>query len=103
MKQYILVGHTPFETEDMKEWANWFEHSAHERRVALTQLALMEVSTVFTGVDYRMGGGGSLPLLFETAVFNEQRSMIATYRTRSWEEALAKHEDVVKSLVAYTK
>ena len=71
MKMYILVGHTPFEAEDAKEWAIWFEHSAHERRVALDQLALLEVSTVFTGLDYGMGVNGGLPLLFETAVFNE--------------------------------
>ena len=52
-------------------WARWFETA--DRRVALTEVSGIRVSTVFLGLDYRFSGEGPPLLLFETMTFPRWR------------------------------
>lgn len=65
MKNYILKdgNHEPAE---LLEWAQWFETA--DRKVDLTDTPHGRVSTVFLGIDHRLGGNGP-PVLYETMVF----------------------------------
>ena len=63
--KYILVDGKPVPEPDPIKWAQWFE--GDKRRVELTKVGEVEVSTVFLGVDHQWAQGP--PLLFETMVF----------------------------------
>lgn len=91
---YILHDdHTITSTDDVLEWARWFE-VRDNRRVALTKARFgATVSTVFLGIDHNWGDGP--PLIFETMVFggpmDENQVRYSTY-----EEALRGHDLMVK-------
>ena len=106
MKQYILVGHTPFEATDIREWAQWFEHFPDDRIVAQTTIGSHVISTAFMGLDLDIRATSEIPLLFETAVFDTgsgSRSMVFASRTRSWDEAEARHREIVETMLASKK
>lgn len=66
MPFYLLAGTEVVSTDDMREWAHWFERT--DRHIAATEVAEgVRVSTVFLGVDH--GWGDTAPVLFETMVF----------------------------------
>jgi hypothetical protein len=73
------------------EWGQWF--STHDRRVALTNLGHVRVSTVFLGLDH--GWGASPPLLWETMIFGGEHDQYQD-RYASKETALEGHEYAVK-------
>src|SRR5258708_5331287 len=52
---YILKDKVPVRVR-LLEWARWFEGS--ERFVARDEINGVSVSTVFLGVDHRLGSGG---------------------------------------------
>ena len=62
---YVLKDGLPIPEDDSLAWSLWFETA--DRRVALTKMGDVEVSTVFLGIDHSFGGGP--PLLYETLVF----------------------------------
>lgn len=83
----------PVPEPDVVRWSRWF-HSTQDpngpRRVALFLQDGIRISTVFLGIDHRMGTGGP-PVLWETLVTGgEHDEHIERYTSR--EAALAGHE-----------
>ena len=66
---YILKDGQPVPAT-LHEWAMWLEADADftQRRVDVTQVGEVEISTVFLGADHNFSLQGE-PLLFETLVF----------------------------------
>jgi len=93
--KYILNGRIPVPEPDVLKWAQWFEKSIKQRRVALTEKGHTRVSTVFLGVDHSMFGDP--PLLFETMAFNRDKEMM-TQRCSTWEQAEVQHILVCKKI-----
>ena len=76
--------------------------SFDDKRVALTWLWDLRVSTVFLGIDHNFGVSGP-PLVFETMVFHGDGSAdLYCARSRTWREALEEH-DVACSLIRMAK
>lgn len=75
------------------EWAARYE-DAESKRVALTKVGDVEVSTVWLGLNHNYGEGP--PLIFETIVFGGHDEVCERYATE--EEALAGHARVVAEL-----
>lgn len=63
--------------------------SVSDRRVALTELEGLLVSTVFLAVDQASDGP---PVLFETMVFDDTFNSLDSERTCTWDEAVEAHE-----------
>ena len=93
--RYVLDGHKPVPCHDLMAWGQWLQ-SAPNRVVARTMVREgVEVSTVFLGLDHQFSNGA--PLLFETMVFrNGDGQDMDRYST--WDEAVAGHEAMVKSV-----
>jgi hypothetical protein len=89
--RYILDGHTPVECDDLMTWGRWMEGNDN-RRVALTIMGDIRVSTVFLALDHNFDAEwGADPILFETMVFrNGEGDECERYRT--WDEAEAGHQ-----------
>lgn len=88
---YILDGHTPVPTEDMRAYGRMFK-DPDARRVARDRVGVLNVSTVFLGTDHSFGDGP--PLLFETMVFGlSDEEPCDRYST--WDEAVAGHAAMV--------
>lgn len=65
MMHYTLdADGNPEPCSNLLAWGRWFQTA--ERRVALTTVGDVEVSTVFLGLDHSFGG--DVPLLYETLV-----------------------------------
>ncbi len=98
-QKYILKGREVVATNNLLEWATWFEKATRdgERHVAKTTLDDGTwISTVFLGLDHNFGVGE--PLLFETMAFKdgdsgEDRDM---ERYSTYDEAEQGHEKMVK-------
>lgn len=88
----------PYEEPDLIKWASWMAKA--DRHIAKTTIGRYWVSTVFLGLEY--GWGNSVPLLYETMVFDNESDQRASdlecrrYATRS--EALIGHNEIVKGL-----
>lgn len=93
---YILDGHEVRKCENVIEWGEWFEKA--DRKVAKTLIGDVCISTVFLGLNHRIGDGP--PQIFETMVFGgEKAEEMSRYST--WEEAEKGHGvmvDLVKSV-----
>ena len=87
---YILKGYLAVPVSDQLEWGRWFETA--DRRVALTEVGPLEVSTVFLGLDHGYGRG--FPLIFETIIFNGEELYMDRYS--SWQEAEAGHAKAIE-------
>ena len=96
MRQYILSGHGVIECPDELEWAQWYETA--DRRVDLTRVGSVEVSTVFLSLDPRYIGDGP-PLVFETLVFGGVMDG-EMERCSTWDEAVAQHAAMVSRVEA---
>jgi hypothetical protein len=83
VKYYRLDPGTgePVSEPDLLTWARWFETA--DRRVAVTEVGVYSVSTVFLGLDHGFGPGGG---------GHDER------RWHSRAEALAGHEAAVAAL-----
>jgi hypothetical protein len=86
----ILSGHKVVPVDDLTAWWLWFETS--DRRVAVTMLGRVRVSTIFLGMDH---GWGDCPLWFETFVFDAGLESGVAGRYTTWEEAEAGHARAV--------
>lgn len=88
---WILRDGVPELASDVYIWGYWFEESqrTHERRVALTTVGDITVSTVFTAIDHSYGYS-PVPILYETMIFGgEEDAYQERYATR--EEAEEGH------------
>jgi hypothetical protein len=113
---YMLDGHTPVPVTVILDWARWYNDSKN-RRVALTIVGNVRVSTMFLAIDMRYGDGP--PILFETMCFKvdeapgaehltgeakraanrDYRDLQSAYGQRryaTWDEAVAGHEEMVE-------
>lgn len=96
----------------MEEWAQWFGNEEN-RRVALTETALFQVSTICLGLNHRFSGKGP-PILFETMVFDLHPHLMElfgalrevhsdlddeTRRYTTWNEAEYMHNAIVERLL----
>lgn len=98
MTYYILVGQTPVPC-DVHEWAQWLEHNQEARRVNnTTLLGLVQVSTVFLGLDHGWGMSPR-PVLFETMAFWDGESGDEQERCCTWREAEKQHEAMVREVM----
>ena len=93
MDKYILgANQQPVLCEDIRVWGEWFERDPAVRRVALTELDGVEVSTVFLGINHNWGEG--VPILWETMIFGGAEDQ-SQWRYTSHAEALAGHAAAV--------
>lgn len=67
IQQYILRHRKPVPCDDILKWARFFE-SRFVRKVRITFLGSVRVSTVFLALDHNYAFGE--PLLFETMIFD---------------------------------
>lgn len=71
MDKYILDENgEPQKEDDTLKWAKWFEKG--NRVLEQTMIDGVKVSTVFLGIDHRIGEYGSYkkpPILWETMIF----------------------------------
>lgn len=89
---YILEGTEIVKTNDVKEFAAFFE--TDNRRIDFTELPNgVHVSTVFLGIDH--GYHSERPVLFETMILNgEHDNYMKRYCT--YEEAKEGHQRAIK-------
>lgn len=93
---YLLDGHTPVPTQDVRAWGAMFE-DLDGRRVGWTELtAEIAVSTVFIGLDHSFGGGP--PILFETMIvgLSPDGGWDHPHRYATWDQAERGHELAVE-------
>jgi hypothetical protein len=100
---YILQGHLPVLTTDVRAWGRWMApENAPLRWVAGVTLAAphgwtpARVATVFLGVDQNPGldPEDETPRLFETRVFGGPIDR-ETARCATWDEAVEQHARMV--------
>jgi len=108
MKMYILDGHTPVEVDDPLTWGRWFETANRVVRKTETKakydgtpVGLIQVSTVFLGLDHNLSGSGE-PVLFETMVFGGP-SDGEMDRCSTWEGAEKMHEAMHEAMCLKVK
>lgn len=96
--QYILDENgNPQRAKSLLSWAEWMQKA--DRKIALTQIANVRVSTVFLGLDYNHAmteiTGKRHTSLFETMVFGGIHDhLIRRYATR--EDAIEGHRQIVQ-------
>lgn len=73
--KYILVDKEPVSCPNLEQWARWME-VGENRRVAITKIKNITISTVFLALDHNFqqffnedGKPGQVPILFETMIF----------------------------------
>ena len=80
---YVLIGQTPVPAKDVFEMANMFGDDFN-RRVKLTKVGPVTVSTVFLGINHQFGDGP--PILFETmAWIDMEHEAYGKKYDRNWE------------------
>jgi hypothetical protein len=88
-RKYRLDGHEVVPVDDLLEWCKWM--AAGDYIVKQETIGEYWISTVFLGLDHRLGDG--LPLVFETMVFRNQRDedgsrpIVWCERSSTWDEA----------------
>lgn len=95
---YILDDQgKPVVEPDAVAWSKWFE-TVENRRIVVSSVGTLWISTVFFGMDHHCGLGNGTPLFYETMVFGlpDGEEMMCRYPTRA--EALAGHAEIVKQL-----
>jgi len=81
---------------DINEWSAWLKDDDEKRRVAVTTVGAITISTIFLGTDH---GFGSVPQWFESMVFGEKDvEDERQWRYETWDQAVAGH----KALCALT-
>jgi len=92
---WILVNRQPVQTSDPAEYVRFFENDQNRRVARTTFGGIIEVSTVFLGIDHNFSRNGP-PILFETMVFNKDGEEEGCWRCSTWDEAEAQHAQVVQ-------
>jgi hypothetical protein len=114
-RYFILVGKTPVPST-MKGWSAWFEkaYGTNETLVAFTKTDLIEVSTVFLGINhnFNFGPDRGAPVLFETMAFHKlipPKNVLGheiewdgeeCMRCCTWEEAELQHKMMVAEVIS---
>ncbi|NKB81206.1 MAG: hypothetical protein GKS05_04815 [Nitrospirales bacterium] len=94
MRYYILRNQVAIPASSAMEFGKWIETA--DRVVSKTQVADIEVSTVFLGIDHQFFDGP--PLLFETMVFGGDLDQTCL-RCSTWDEAVAQHEVILSEVL----
>ena len=92
---WILNGKTPIKVEEVKEWAQWFE--ANSRKVDVTKIAGVVISTIFLGLDFNFSEDGP-PILFETEIFGGRHDQ-QMVRYTTWDIAEEGHKRMVEMVI----
>lgn len=87
----------PVKMSDPEEWADWMGNT--NRRVKLTALKKLRVSTVFLGLHF---DSDDFPMLFETLVFKDNADIIYQDRHATWDDARQAHGRIVAAVKAGT-
>jgi hypothetical protein len=88
----------PVACPDLHAWGRWYEANQEAKRIDLTEVGDVEVSTVFLGLDHNHRLVGP-PVLFETMTFGGDEAtdqMQWRYHTR--DEAQRGHAAIVDAL-----
>ncbi len=93
---YILDGHQVIHCPDIGQWINWF--STADRRVRLTEIGCLRISTVFLGLNHNFSRNDSPPMLFETMVFDQDTDLYQE-RCSTWAEAEEMHAQMVNNAI----
>lgn len=88
----ILINGVPTRPASLTAWAEWIADDDN-KRVALTEIGDITISTVFLGVDHAFGHGN--PLWFETMIFGGAHDEFQE-RYTTLEEAVLGHERAVE-------
>ncbi len=94
MRFYILRNQVVVPASGAVEFGKWVETA--DRVVSKTQVADIEVSTVFLGIDHQFYNGP--PLLFETMVFGGDLDQTCR-RCSTWDEAEEQHETILSEVL----
>lgn len=99
---YILNAEgEPVGDPDIIKWSEWFETHSLDRIVGKESIGeegeLVEVSTVFLGINHNFTGKGA-PILWETMVFGGEFDQYQDRCSGSRRDAQKMHEQVVKML-----
>jgi len=94
MRFYILRNHVVIPASGAVEFGKWVETA--DRVVSKIQVADIEVSTVFLGIDHQFYNGP--PLLFETMVFGGDLDQTCR-RCSTWDEAVEQHETILSEVL----
>jgi hypothetical protein len=94
MRYYILGNQVVVPASGAMEFGKWVETA--DRIVSKTQVADIEVSTVFLGIDHQFYNGP--PLLFETMVFGGDLDQTCR-RCSTWDEAVEQHETILSEVL----
>lgn len=89
----VLKDKKVIPVKDVMEWAKMFEGPVSDRIVAHTDIGDIRVSTVFIGMNHRMGGPKDL--WFETMVFGGPLDG-QQWRCETYEEAESDHKEVIE-------
>lgn len=92
-EHFVLNGHVAVPV-DFNTFAKL--HNTVDRRVGLTKVGDMEVSTVFLGRNHEFDPSKP-PLLFETMIFGDPYDNWC-WRAGTWDEAEVIHERTVQDL-----
>lgn len=111
--KWILMNRVPIPCDDLFTWGRWM---ARDENIIVAQTALDEevrVSTIFMGIDHNWSSDyESLPILFETIAFGEERSAklfgralsyretLVQRRYCTWQEAAEGHEQICAEIRA---
>lgn len=98
---YILKGTKVEKSNNVKEWAEWYEKASKDgaRIVKQEHIGAYYVSTVFLGLDHNFGASGD-PILFESMVFSDHSEFdlgqeVDCVRYQTYGEALRGHKKLV--------
>jgi hypothetical protein len=90
--RYILKDGVPVPEPDLFTWANWLQ-DVDAKRVALTEIGDVRISTAFLALDHSFGEGE--PVLFETMIFEGEHDGYQE-RYHTLEESMIGHERAVE-------
>lgn len=97
MRKYILDENSnPVLCDNPTEWGQWFETG--ERRVRVTQVGNVIVSTVFLGLDHSFANRHGDPILYETMIFRLDGDKEDSVRWNTREDSIKGHEMMVRSM-----
>ncbi len=98
---WILKYRKPVMCNDIKKWAREFEKKG-VRKVRHTMINHYRVSTVFLALKHGTNKNGD-PLLFETAIFDDENDCEIVGRVSFWRTALHLHQLTVNELIIEIK
>ena len=101
-RRYKLINRLVVRCKSETEWRKWIRAHKGERVLKEDVVGKVVVRTVFTGMD-QIGrnhkvGFKKLPVVFETSVYGAGMRQEACHFAHSYEEDLAEHQRVIKSV-----